>query len=271
MHDTPDCQPIMIQKRESLSSSLVWSMPSCCIALYISCYCSIKEESPGHVAAKQLFAMATCCCWLGLAVCVLACPTAHVFQGTCACLLIPKQLSISAANSDNVLPQDNKLARSDLAIHLRPASVTPASGMFQLQYNRTVSMADQQAAPHSEKAYAVSAPDMPIPFADEDAANSLADQELVDASSITAAAEQLQTLIAQVETSKEFADQVKKAEVSWQKAAGSLDRQTQDLVTVFEECVFPNNRYTRKRGDYHGSSLHLPGLVKAVSTDFNYK
>ena len=75
------------------------------------------------------------------------------------------------------------------------------------------------------------------------------------------ATEQLQALLAQVDSSPDFAEQLKRAE-AWAKAAASLDRQTQDLVFVFEECVFPNNRYTRKRGDYHGSSLYLPGLVK---------
>lgn len=40
---------------------------------------------------------------------------------------------------------------------------------------------------------------------------------------------------------------------------------------VLDEVVFPNNKYTRKRADIKGSSLYLPGLIKAVITDFNYK
>jgi hypothetical protein len=167
--------------------------------------------------------------------------------------------------------QDTKLARNDLAIHMKAASIKQTTSLFQLKYSRTITMADQQSAPRSDKAYAVSPADAPIPYTDEEAANAFRDQDPVDANSLAAAFEQLHALIAQVDASTEFADQVKQAEVSWSAAVSSLDRQTQDLVAVFEECVFPNNRHTRKRGDYHGSSLHLPGLIKAVSTDFNYK
>lgn len=123
-------------------------------------------------------------------------------------------------------------------------------------------MADQQAAPRSDKAYAVSPADAPIPYADEEGSNAFKDQDPDDAISLAAASEQLQALMAQVDSSPEFADQAKQAEVSWSAAVSSLDRQTQDLVTVFEECVFPNNRYTRKRGDPMAPPFTSPALSK---------
>jgi uncharacterized protein YegL len=43
------------------------------------------------------------------------------------------------------------------------------------------------------------------------------------------------------------------------------------MVAVFEDDVLPINKYTRRRADLKGSQLHLPGLIKAVISDFNYK
>ena len=40
---------------------------------------------------------------------------------------------------------------------------------------------------------------------------------------------------------------------------------------MLSDVVFPNNKYTRRRADYRGSQLYLPGLIKAVITDFSYK
>jgi uncharacterized protein YegL len=40
---------------------------------------------------------------------------------------------------------------------------------------------------------------------------------------------------------------------------------------VFETAVLPQNEYTRRRADTRGSQLYIPGLIKAVSTDFAYE
>lgn len=104
--------------------------------------------------------------------------------------------------------QETKLARSDVAMHLRPASFTQATSMFKLQDNRAVPIANQQAAPHSEKAFAVSPPDIP---AEEEAINPAADQEPVDVNSVMEATEQLQALLAQVDSSPDFAEQLKRS------------------------------------------------------------
>lgn len=35
--------------------------------------------------------------------------------------------------------------------------------------------------------------------------------------------------------------------------------------------VLPTNLFTRRRADLRGSQLHLPGLIKAIATQYNYK
>eukprot|EP00735_Rhodelphis_limneticus_P003155 TRINITY_DN1444_c0_g1::TRINITY_DN1444_c0_g1_i2::g.27153::m.27153 TRINITY_DN1444_c0_g1::TRINITY_DN1444_c0_g1_i2::g.27153 ORF type:complete len:882 (+),score=100.96,sp/Q6B9X6/VWKA_DICDI/34.33/1e-12,VWA_2/PF13519.1/1.5e+04,VWA_2/PF13519.1/1.5e-06,VWA_2/PF13519.1/1.7e+03,VWA_2/PF13519.1/1.7e-08,VWA_2/PF13519.1/1.1e-21,VWA/PF00092.23/1.1e-05,VWA/PF00092.23/0.14,VWA/PF00092.23/2.8e-16,VWA_3/PF13768.1/0.029,VWA_3/PF13768.1/0.11,VWA_3/PF13768.1/0.0011,vWA-TerF-like/PF10138.4/4.4,vWA-TerF-like/PF10138.4/ len=65
--------------------------------------------------------------------------------------------------------------------------------------------------------------------------------------------------------------QIQKSEVAWISAETLLASQVNDLVQVLEDTVFPCNKFTRRKADFSGSSLYLPGLIKAVITDFNYK
>jgi Mg-chelatase subunit ChlD len=57
----------------------------------------------------------------------------------------------------------------------------------------------------------------------------------------------------------------------WDKTVKELSAPIEEYVTVLEEVVLPFNKYTRKRCALKGSSLHLPGLVKAVISNFTYK
>lgn len=57
----------------------------------------------------------------------------------------------------------------------------------------------------------------------------------------------------------------------WGEASIKVRSSTADLVSAFEDCVFPFNRFTRRKADFKGPQLHLQGLIKAVITDFNYK
>lgn len=61
------------------------------------------------------------------------------------------------------------------------------------------------------------------------------------------------------------------AEALWAAARVKVAPTVTELAGVFEEVVFPNNRYTRRRADQRGAQLYLPGLIKAVLSDFNYK
>jgi len=50
-----------------------------------------------------------------------------------------------------------------------------------------------------------------------------------------------------------------------------LRPEIEELVQVFEDTVFPFNKYSRRRADFKGSQLHLQGLIKAYTTNFQYK
>ena len=45
----------------------------------------------------------------------------------------------------------------------------------------------------------------------------------------------------------------------------------QSFVSVFEEAMFHSNQFTRYKAASKGSSLHLPGLIKAVTSNYTYK
>jgi len=45
----------------------------------------------------------------------------------------------------------------------------------------------------------------------------------------------------------------------------------QSFVQMFEDVFFEPNQFTRYKASGKGSSLHLPGLIKAVSSNYNYK
>ena len=55
---------------------------------------------------------------------------------------------------------------------------------------------------------------------------------------------------------------------AWAKAELSNQSSIDGLVRVLEESVLPFNKYTRKKGDVRGSNLYIPGLIKAIATDF---
>ena len=50
-----------------------------------------------------------------------------------------------------------------------------------------------------------------------------------------------------------------------------VQSQVQDLVSVLETAVLPVNRHTRRTGDLRGSSLYMPGVIRAAATNWEYK
>ncbi len=62
-----------------------------------------------------------------------------------------------------------------------------------------------------------------------------------------------------------------KAASRWNDALVCVEGIVGELTDVLTDVVFPNNKYTRRRADLRGSQLYLPGLIKAVITDFSYK
>ena len=67
-----------------------------------------------------------------------------------------------------------------------------------------------------------------------------------------------------------FMTEFEKAFQIWSIVEKKLSKQIDSYQEVFEENIFSNNKFTRKRGDTKGSALYLPGLIKAVVSDFTY-
>ncbi|KAK3259693.1 hypothetical protein CYMTET_31322 [Cymbomonas tetramitiformis] len=61
------------------------------------------------------------------------------------------------------------------------------------------------------------------------------------------------------------------AEALWSRAEAKLVEDVDQMQQALEEAVLPYNRFTRKSAAAAGSSLHLPGLIRAISTNFAYK
>jgi hypothetical protein len=59
----------------------------------------------------------------------------------------------------------------------------------------------------------------------------------------------------------------------WQQALlkPAVAGQVQHLVEVLESEVLPHNKHTRRRAEESGPSLHLPGLIKAASSNYTNK
>jgi hypothetical protein len=58
---------------------------------------------------------------------------------------------------------------------------------------------------------------------------------------------------------------------AWRGAAAAVGQQSQRLADVLETFVLPVNAHTRYRGATKGSVLYLPGVIRAVTSDWNHK
>ena len=68
----------------------------------------------------------------------------------------------------------------------------------------------------------------------------------------------------------ELTTDIERCYKSWTMAESLLSKEITEYQEVLQDVVMPNNRYTRKRGDSKGSSLYMPGLIKAFVSDFTY-
>ena len=60
-------------------------------------------------------------------------------------------------------------------------------------------------------------------------------------------------------------------EGEWRSLLSNSHELVEDMSIVLDECVFPNNKFTRRRPELRGGSLYLPGLIRALITNFQYK
>ncbi|CAF1360663.1 unnamed protein product [Adineta steineri] len=64
---------------------------------------------------------------------------------------------------------------------------------------------------------------------------------------------------------------ITKAEELWFAEETRLSSSIDDLMSAFSDVVFPYNKFTRRRAALRGSSLYLPGLIKAMTSEWSYK
>ncbi|CAF4364696.1 unnamed protein product, partial [Rotaria sp. Silwood2] len=60
-------------------------------------------------------------------------------------------------------------------------------------------------------------------------------------------------------------------EKNWISAEYRLSGAVEDVSTVLGDLVLPFNKFTRRRAALRGSSLYLPGLIKAMTSEWTYK
>ena len=65
-------------------------------------------------------------------------------------------------------------------------------------------------------------------------------------------------------------DQLRRAEALWTKAEDQFSAEISHMTEAMERLL-PQNRFTRKRADIKGSSIHLPGFIKHIVTRGNEK
>lgn len=121
-----------------------------------------------------------------------------------------------------------------------------------------------------DKAYLVSKPGAQIPYLTSSKATSDDDSTwlVVSPEGMSGAISDLNASHAKLLSSPQ---ELGRAAEAWQAAASRLTGQIEDFAEVLGDVVFPVNCHTRRCGDLSGASLHLPGLIKALCTDFAYK
>jgi hypothetical protein len=115
--------------------------------------------------------------------------------------------------------------------------------------------------------YQASPPRQDVPFAK--LVKKLEESKEVD--SLKLALQALAKLYADLPKTSGAHDLLATADSQWKKAESKFATQITDLVNVFEDYMFPFNKFTRRKADLKGSSIYLPGLIKAVITDWTYK
>lgn len=114
---------------------------------------------------------------------------------------------------------------------------------------------------------------LPVTHSRERATAVVADPVVLEArrALVASARERTVALYHEVASSSSCASALVAAASSWGEAVKELRPLVSACVDVFADVVFPFNKYTRRRADLRGSQLYLPGLIKAVMSNFSYK
>ena len=104
-----------------------------------------------------------------------------------------------------------------------------------------------------------------VPFETETAALTHVDVSLGGALS-----EDLYSEIQGLQTQTGKSDQLKATEDAWLNASERFSAEIDHMVEALDGFL-PQNRFTRKRADIQGPSIHLPGFIKHIATKGNEK
>lgn len=124
------------------------------------------------------------------------------------------------------------------------------------------------AGPRPTQMYKVSPPDSVIPFIDVMKPEKKTESNRETFESLVLSLQQYYEML---QTDPKYQTALQNAEKAWTTVETKLTAQIEEYVAVMEDTLFTNNKFTRRRADFRGGSLYLPGLIKAVITDFNYK
>lgn len=134
----------------------------------------------------------------------------------------------------------------------------------------------KQGLPRPKQQHVHSAPGAPIPHLQS--AGLALPQQQQDRARTDALAERVRHVVEQdlaasyaALRSPAAAGLLQAAQAEWAAAASMLAPDVQRMAEVLEGFVLPPNRCTRKRAAPRGSQLYMPGLMRAVATDFNDK
>ncbi|CAD7924203.1 unnamed protein product [Amoebophrya sp. A120] len=121
--------------------------------------------------------------------------------------------------------------------------------------------------------YEASSPGAAIPFADS-ARGMLTASSTGSSGSSTAtdSAKMLQySMDFYARSSSAVPELLAKAGESWSQAMHMLREPVEQMKTILEADILPENTSTRHRRDVKGPTLHMQGLARAIATDFNDK
>jgi len=93
---------------------------------------------------------------------------------------------------------------------------------------------------------------------------------MIEPNDLTTLLTNLQDYYNQLEKDSELSTQIETCLKSWTTAESILNKEISDYEEVLEDVILPNNKFTRRKADSKGSSLYLPGLIKAIASDFTY-
>ncbi len=93
---------------------------------------------------------------------------------------------------------------------------------------------------------------------------------LIEPNDLTSLITSLQDYYNQLEKNNSFSNDIETCLKSWTTAESNLNKEISDYEEVLEEAILPNNKFTMRKADSKGSSLYLPGLIKAIASDFTY-